>query len=222
MGTTISNKVNIKFIDKTTNFLLSPFVIDIYEYYDKENNSNTTNPELKPPIDNSSKPSNENKPSLDDDIEENFDEQLTGNVDYSLSSRSYYKDIAKSIIKEHWQFGIGIGSYTHLYNNQNVNNYLENVSYTSFFRYPHNMYCQLGAETGIFGMILFFLTIMIMLFTRAIKSKTLMPLILCTCILLVCYTESIFYMKDIAYFTILIIAFISNKSFISTHKKSYW
>lgn len=212
VGESISEKVNISFIDTTINTMLSPFVIDIYEYYGKE--PDNTQPETKPQTENNKKPT-----TLDDDIEEEFDPQLVGNVDYSLSSRSYYKDIAKHLIKEHWQLGIGIGSYTHIYNNQNVNDYLENANFTSYFRYPHNMYYQLGAEIGLFGMILFFLNIIYMLFRNAIKSKTLMPIILLISVLLVCYTESIFYMKDVAYFTIIIIGLLSNKT-IFTQKEA--
>lgn len=210
VGESISEKVNISFIDTTVDTLLSPFVIDIYEYYGKEEPNNTPD---DTETENNKKPSN-----LDDDIEEEFDPQLIGNVDYSLSSRSYYKEIAKSLIKEHWTHGIGIGSYTHIYNNQNVNDYLTEANYTSYFRYPHNMYYQLGAEVGFFGLILFFLNLIYMLVRSSIKNKTLMPTILCISILLVCYTESIFYMKDVAYFSIIIIALLSNKSILEAKK----
>lgn len=214
VGSSISEKINLSFVDKTFNAILSPFVIDIYEYYGSDNTDKGTETDgVKKPI----KDKNEN---LDDDIDEEIDIQLIGNVDYSLSSRSYYKEIAKSLIKEHWTYGIGIGSYTHIYNNQNVNDYLTEANYTSYFRYPHNMYYQLGAEVGLFGLILFFLNIIYMLIRSSLKNRTLMPTILCICVLLVCYTESTFYMKDVAYFTIIVIALLSNDSFIKTRKET--
>lgn len=189
VGYSVSEKIELDFIGDTAKFILNPFVIDVYEYMGDE--------------------------SIDEDV----DEQLTSNIDYSLSSRSYYKKIATSLMKEHWELGIGIGSYTHIFNNQNVNDYLVGNPYEEYFRYPHNMYLQLGAEIGIVGMIIFFFNIIFMLLKRTFKSKSVFPIILCICVLLVCYTESIFYMKDIAYFTILLIALFSNKYFLTDNDK---
>lgn len=191
IGDSISEKINLDFVSDATKFVLNPFVIDVYDYLGDE--------------------------ALDDDVE--VDEQLTTDVDYSLSSRSYYKKIATSLMKEHWELGIGIGSYTHIFNNQNVNDYLVGNPYLEYFRYPHNMYLQLGAEVGIVGMILFFFNIIFMLLKRTFKSKSVFPFILIVCVLLVCYTESIFYMKDIAYFTILLIALFANKYFLDDNEK---
>jgi len=222
IGSSISEKTNISFVDKTFNFFLSPFVIDIYDYYEKENNNTSNNNDnssnIGKPIGN-----NNSNPTIDSSVDDtkkpaqNYDDidiQLKENIDYSLNSRSYYQTIAKHIMKQYWQYGIGIGSYTHIYNNQNVNDYLENTKFNYDFRYPHNMYYQLGAETGIFGLIFFFINFIYMLVKSSFKNKTLIPILLCICILLICYTESVFYMKDIAYFTIIIIGLFSNNSFL--------
>lgn len=188
IGAKISEKTNISLIDKTAKKIFSPFVINMENFYEASEN------------------------------EEEIDLQLSKNIDYSLLSRNSYKLVAKAILKEHWKFGIGIGSYTYIYENQNANEYLTNNSFKSFYRYPHSMYLQLGAETGIFGLISFFFIIIYSLIKSSIKNKTIFPIILLISILLMCYTETIFYMKDISYITIISIALLSNTTFL---KKEY-
>lgn len=183
----ISETINIPVINITTKKILAPLVIDINDYIDK--NSKT-------------------------DEKQEIDDQLINGTDYSLNSRNYYKSVAKAILKEHWQYGIGIGSYTFIHDNQNANNYLKNHSFKEEYGYPHSMFFQLGAETGIFGLILFFSSIIYTLLNSAIKNKTVFPIILLIAILLMCYTETIFYMKEMAYFTIISITLFGNKSFL--------
>ena len=107
--------------------------------------------------------------------------------------------------------GIGIGSYNYIYDNQNASDYIRDKSFdtTSRYLYPHNMYYQLGAEIGIIGMFIFFIIILYYL----LKNRNLFSIMLLTIIILSCYTESIFYMKDVAYFTVLITSLFSNKNF---------
>ena len=150
---------------------------------------------------------------------ENLNEQLITGDDYSLMSREYYKTVARALMKENWVHGLGIGSYTYIHDEQNANNYLEKEHFTEVYRYPHNMFLQLGAEIGIFGALLFFASFIYVLIYSSIKNKTIFPLILLISILLTCYTETLFYMKEAAYFTIILIALFANNSFLNKAKE---
>lgn len=142
-----------------------------------------------------------------DDIQENDD---------SLSSRDYYMMVAKKVIKEYPMIGIGIGNYNYLYKNQNVNDYLQNdLNLTIEYMYPHNLYYHFGAETGLIGLGLLFSVLGLVLF-KAIKNNNLV--IASLFFILFCLssaTESLFYMKDIAFWIIIIYALFMKKSYVS-------
>ena len=128
----------------------------------------------------------------------NNDNQIETGNDYSVISRESYMDVAKKIIKNKPITGIGIGNYTYIYENQNVNDYIKDtINY--HYLYPHNMYYQLAAEIGIIGLITFYLLFIYILGdNKNIYSYLLLLIILASSI-----TESIFYIKDIAYFIVI-------------------
>lgn len=188
--TTISEKTNITLISNISNLVLDRFIIKIEE--DKLNN---------------------NKNNSKDNDDQDIDIQLKENIDYSLESRSYFKKIGTYIIKSNPILGIGVGSYTYIYENQNATKYIKSkyvIDEEKIYMYPHNMYIQLAAEIGIIASILFFLIIIVVL----LRTKNIFCYLLLLTVLLSCYSESIFYMKDVAYFTIFIIGLFCNKSFI--------
>lgn len=199
-----SNKTHLTFIKKASNCILDPLEIDISNYYEKEIEKNSKkNSEVK------------NKEEIEIEVEEKLkttNHQLISNTDDSLNSRTYYGNIAKDLIKNHPYFGIGIGSYTYIYEKQNINNYVKNGNYMYKFLYPHNMYLQLGAEIGIPGMILFFSIFVISLFKDFLKNKNILIFIFLISILLTCYTETIFYMKETGYLFIILIALLFKKT----------
>ena len=124
--------------------------------------------------------------------------------DASLNSRDLYMKIAKELIKEYPITGIGIGNYNYIFKNQNVNDYLKNdIKLNEKYLYPHNQYYQFGAETGLLGLISL-LGILITITIISIKKKNYIVIIIFPLFLLMCTTESLFYVKDIAiYFIIL-------------------
>lgn len=137
--------------------------------------------------------------------------------DDSINSRNYYMSIAKRIIEEHPLTGIGIGNYNYIYKNQNVNNYLNNkIDLKLEYLYPHNLYYHYCAETGIISLILLF-SILICILIKTKKRKnliigTLFFIIFC----LFNTTESLFYMKDIAFWIIITYSLLMKKSYAST------
>lgn len=147
------------------------------------------------------------------DMKKKIDKQLLDDIDYSIDSRKYYRNIATNIMLSNPMLGIGIGSYNYVYDNQKAYKFIDRTKYDipeNKYQFPHCMYAHLGAEIGIIGMIIFFLLIIYML----IKGKNIYSYLLLLIILLSCYSESIFYMKDVAYFTLIISALFSNKKYI--------
>ena len=135
-----------------------------------------------------------------------------------MESRSYFSKVGFNIMKSNPILGIGIGSYNFIYEEQNANKFIDDkykINLKNKYLYPHSMYIQLGAEIGIIGMILFFIIIIFCL----LKVKNIFSWLLLLIILLSCYSESIFYMKDIAYYAIFIISLFSNKTFLSKEIK---
>lgn len=135
--------------------------------------------------------------------EDKYDQVETGN-DYSVISREAFMDVAKKVIKNRPITGIGIGNYTYIYDNQNVNNYLKNDKIDYYYLYPHNMYYQLGAEIGVIGLISF----MLMIIYNLVSRKNIYAYLLLFAILASCVTETLFYIKDISYFTIILISIL--------------
>lgn len=97
------------------------------------------------------------------------------NNDLSIQYRKVYENIGKEFIKEYPITGIGYNNYSYLYQNQNASLYLENddvLSYVYEYMYPHNGYIQMGAEIGIFGLILYFGYIIYLTVYSILKSKS--------------------------------------------------
>lgn len=141
---------------------------------------------------------------LNIEVEENetkYDQVETGN-DYSVISREAFMDVAKKVIKNRPITGIGIGNYSYIYDNQNVNDYLKGDVIDYPYLYPHNMYLQLGAEIGIIGLISF----MVLIIYNLVSKKNIYAYMLLFAILTASITETIFYIKDIAYITIILIS----------------
>ena len=134
-------------------------------------------------------------------------DEFTSNIvnDNSLASRDYFQKIGKAIVKEYPVLGIGTGSYSYIYNNQNVNNYLENdINTEVLYLYPHNFYIQFTAETGIIGIVALF-SLLVIIYVKSVRNKfILLPTIFLGIIAINCTTESIFYMKDISYWIIIV------------------
>lgn len=149
-----------------------------------------------------------------DKNDEDIDVQLKENIDFSIESRKQFQTVGKFIIKSNPLFGIGVGSYNYIYDKQNAKDYIKNkydFDEELFYMYPHNMYIHLAAEIGIIGAILFFFIIIYCL----LKSKNIFSYLLLIVILLSCHSESLFYMKDVAYFAVFIISFLTNKYFLN-------
>ena len=191
----LDNKTHTNILSKITKPIFNIFIIKV------DNNSNNGNNSIE---------QNPNQTNSSDNQQDN-DIQLIENIDYSLNSRKYFKSVAKNIMKSNPTLGIGIGSYNYVYENQNASDYIKDKSFdtTSRYLYPHNMYYQLGAEIGILGMFIFFTIILYYL----LKNKNLFSIMLLVIIILSCHTESIFYMKDVAYFTIFITSLFARKNF---------
>lgn len=198
----IDNKTHTQLLSKITRPIFNIFIIKV------DDNSSLNN-------DNNSIEQNPN-PTNNNDNQQVNDIQLIENIDYSLSSRKYFKDVAKNIMVSNPTLGIGIGSYNYVYDNQNAIDYIKDKDFdtTARYLYPHNMYYQLGAEIGVVGMVMFFIIILYYL----LKNKNLFSIMLLVIIILSCYTESIFYMKDVAYFTIFVTTLFANDSFIKKDK----
>ena len=66
-------------------------------------------------------------------------------VDYSISLRRYFIDIAKSILREHPFFGIGLNNFSY---------YVR--SYGTTLTYCHNNYWEIAAGLGIVGLVTYY------------------------------------------------------------------
>jgi len=138
-----------------------------------------------------------------------------GNVDSSLEYRDYYKSIGKVIINENSIDGIGLGNYSYIYNNQNIENYIENKEIvTHKYMYPHSSYIQLGAETGYVGVILFYLSLastllIICLFNHRKKFLLIYVFLL---MLAIGYVEGVIYAKQFIYIFVIIFGLYLNKN----------
>ena len=66
-------------------------------------------------------------------------------VDYSISLRRYYIDIAKSILREHPVFGIGLNNFSY---------YVR--AYGTTLTYCHNNYWEIAAGLGVVGLIVYY------------------------------------------------------------------
>ena len=137
--------------------------------------------------------------------------------DMSISFRNYYKGIGKEIIKEYPVFGIGLNNYSYIYNNQNLKDYIsktEVIDDNIPYMYPHSGYVQMGAETGIVGIILLLSYIVYICYDYIkhsnIKFKYFSLLILII-FFLGNYTESLIQNKQYMYLFIIFYGLFSNR-----------
>ncbi len=128
--------------------------------------------------------------------------------DESVIYRDYFESVGASVIKEYPVTGIGIGNYAYLYNNQNVNQFLEHkIKLPTPYMYPHNGFIQTMAEIGIVGFIgylLFFTSFIV----KKIKLNKLFILYPCFMLifffLLGTWTEGLFTTKQYMYIFMVI------------------
>ena len=119
----------------------------------------------------------------------------------SILTRKLYTQMGKQLVKEHPIFGVGVGNYSYLYQNQNFNDYLKDQSIfakRTYFMYPHNGFVHLAAETGYVGLILLIATIISFLYPFKTKNKKweiLTSVVILYCMFLSGYTVSIFHSK---------------------------
>ena len=150
------------------------------------------------------KPTSNSKGDKDDDDDDTTSENK------SLTYRDFYKGIGLQLIKEYPIFGIGVGNYSYLINNQNFADYLENdevLDFAKTYRYPHSNTVQVAAEIGYIGLILLFLSILsFSCYINFKKDKMLVVTLfmLIVCLLLSGYTEGVFNSKQYIFIFILI------------------
>lgn len=136
----------------------------------------------------------------------------------SMNYRDFYKNIGLQLIEEYPIFGIGVGNYSYLVNNQNFRDYLKDDSvleFSHYYMYPHNNTIQVAAEIGYIGLILVFLNILS--FSCYINFKKDKMLILTLFMLIVClllsgYTEGVFNSKQYIFIFIIIYSFLCCKN----------
>lgn len=136
----------------------------------------------------------------------------------SMNYRDFYKNIGLQLIKEYPIFGIGVGNYSYLVNNQNFKDYLDDDSvleFSHYYMYPHNNTIQVAAEIGYIGLCLVFLTILSFSCYKNFKKEkmqifTLFMLIVC--LLLSGYTEGVFNSKQYIFIFITIYSFLCCKN----------
>lgn len=83
---------------------------------------------------------------LDHMIEYLFSDRTSGaTIDYSLTLRRFYIDMAKSFFKERPFFGIGLNNFSYRI-----------LEYGKTFSYAHNNYWEIAADLGIIGFITYY------------------------------------------------------------------
>lgn len=158
------------------------------------------------------------------------DESDNNNQDSSQEYRDYYKSVGKELIKENPVWGIGVGNYSYLYNNQNAVEYLTNKDViTHKYMYPHSSYIQLGAECGYIGVFLFYAAIASsLMLLKNKKSKVLEKILLIYVflqMLAIGYVEGVIYAKQYIYLFMIIFGLYlntsSNEKIIKCNKLSF-
>ena len=211
-----SEKMNVEFLQKISNPIFDLFLIKTEDLFENENSTSEGNEDEGNEQEGTTSSSginddNESESNLSENGQ-NLNEYL--NNDQSLASRKYFQQIGIRIISEYKFKGIGVGSYSYIYHNQNVNDYLENkIDTSAFYLYPHNFYIHFIAEIGLFGIIILFI-MLIMLVIECIKNKnSLIGITFLIFIILAFYTESLFYIKEISYFVIIMLTIFSKYKF---------
>ena len=170
---------------------------------------------IEPKKDNQNNTTKNNTQEQKEQTLESIEEYYT-NYDHSNISRSYYKDVAKAIIKEYPIMGIGIGNYNYIYKNQNINDYLKNkIDINNKYLYPHDQYLHYGAETGLLGLSLLLVSIISVTILSIKNNRLLIALLFLISFMIFSMTESVLYMKDIAYWFIIIYSLLIKKGYES-------
>lgn len=134
--------------------------------------------------------------------------------DASMGDRELFKKYATDVGKNNYYIGVGVGAYEYyLTKPENLKKY-EVIDVDRF--YPHHTYLQLFAETGMTGLVGFFIIIIffsatILIFTLK-KSLNIAILIIWVSALLIGFYESIFYDAQITPILIAIIMLLSSQN----------
>ena len=157
----------------------------------------------------------DNKEQKDIDADDSSPSGTTDvKTDASLSDRTYFKKVGLKLMEKYPVVGIGIGNYSYLYNNQNVQLYLDDATFINKqYMYPHSSFVQLGAEVGIIGVILFYLylyTFTLNISYKNAKKKFAFSNIIFILILAISYVEGIVYSKQFIYLLIIVYSIFTN------------
>ncbi len=137
-------------------------------------------------------------------------------INFSNEVRDTFKNIGKQLIKDYPIFGIGIGNYSYLYNNQNFADYMsdtKSIDSLTYYAYPHSGYVQTASEIGIIGLVLIIVTIAS--FGIYVDKKdgllvfTFIALI--GALLFAAYTETVFNSKQYIFLFMLFLSCICSK-----------
>lgn len=200
----------------------------INELYKKINNNNDNNNSISDDqsINKDKNTSEKNDGVQEDTNDEMYNEDVFGN-DLSVLSREKYKAVGLQLIKDYPIFGIGVGNYSYLYNNQIFYKYITNQSVLEGLdeiRYPHNGFIQVAAEMGYVGLTLFCLTLLSYTYYvdyKKDKLKIFTVFLLFVALVLASYTETVFNCKQYIFLFVIFISFLSSKiTKIIEHKKS--
>lgn len=145
-------------------------------------------------------------------------EKLKNDGKLSGQYRDKYKKVGKEFVKEYPIFGIGVGNYSYLYNNQNFKDYLKNDDIVENIKimYPHNGYVQLIAETGYIGGILFIITLISFISNifkdKKYKWELFTAIVILYGLILSGYIETIFHNKQFIYTALIIYVLMCTKA----------
>ena len=149
--------------------------------------------------------------------DKSYNEDVFGD-DLSVLSREKYKAVGLQIIKDYPIFGIGVGNYSYLYNNQNFDKFISDQSVLEDLdeiRYPHNGFIQVAAEMGYIGLTFFCLTLLSYIYYvdyKKDKLKLFTEFLLFVALVLASYTETVFNCKQYIFLFVIFISFLSCKS----------
>lgn len=105
-------------------------------------------------------------------------ESVTDTTDTSMSRRLSYLDVGMDIFKEHPIFGTGPGTYRDEYASTNTALIYaeEDQSHERLRRYAHNTYLEVLSGTGLIGLLVFLIILVITLNNFIISKKQLLQL----------------------------------------------
>ena len=206
----VYQKLNIPRVMRVNISELNNYLLNVYNLND-DKGSNEVNT-LEKPTNNEEQ---NQKPNQEEPI-----------INQSMNYREKYKNIGRQIIKDYPLFGIGIGNYNYLYNNQNFKDYMSDTSSLNqvhTYMYPHNTYIQTIAEIGIIGLVLLILTLLSFMsnLIKEIKMKKILFSLLLVFVLLISgYTEGVLHSKQYIFIFVLILSLMCSKTKIEEKEKS--